>query len=120
MMFLTICGCKSSSDSLKEKFPDLSGNLDIQQFWFSGLGMDHCYLWAVTSDSFPTEEALIESGFEVKENQKGLTSDKHPAWWPDAINLRSMKAYYQNDGTEFRVIWVDQKPNLYYLTWFNT
>ncbi|MGJ3243742.1 MAG: hypothetical protein ACFE0O_12440 [Opitutales bacterium] len=120
LMVLTICGCKSDSNSLQEKFPELSGDFEIKQFWFSGLGMDHCFLWTVTSDSFPNEDVLTQSGFEVRKKQGGLSSEKHPAWWPDGNSLRRMTAYYQNEGNEFRIIWLNRKSKFYYLTWFDT
>lgn len=52
-----VTGCKAGPASFREKFGVDTGSARITQFYFSGFGMDHAYLWVIE----PVDDALIDS-----------------------------------------------------------
>lgn len=119
-----VTGCKTGPASFREKFGVDTGSARITQFYFSGFGMDHAYLWVIE----PVDDALIDSivkasGLTPRANafdtSGGLSSD-FPAWWDaDAIE-RVAEAYFKNAHGQYWRVWVERQSNRIYAQWFDT
>jgi hypothetical protein len=78
-------GCKTGPGSFDDKFGVGLGAARIAQFHFSGLGMDHSYLWVIE----PVDEAVIAAivtAAKLKasrgiQDTGTMQGDSFPAWW---------------------------------------
>ncbi len=119
-----VTGCKTGPASFREKFGVDTGSARITQFYFSGLGMDHAYLWVIE----PGDDALIGSIVKASgltpradafDASGGLSSD-FPAWWDADVIERLAEAYFKNARGQYWRMWVDRQSNRLYAQWFDT
>lgn len=120
---MLVTGCKTAPGSFHEKFGVDPGSARITQFYFSGLGMDHAYLWVIE----PVDDSVIDAVVKASgllprrgmfEGSSGRSSG-YPAWW-DTDGIEQLPEGYFRDGDrQFWRVWIDRRSNRIYAQWFD-
>ena len=100
-------------------------NAKIEKYWFSGLGMDHTYVWKIrfkTKIEFESEMArykTFESNIDGLGVDTGIVSDNLPYWWDDKkLEILDGKRF-RNKTLERKYVFFDKKSMTIYYQWFN-
>jgi hypothetical protein len=116
-------GCKTAPGSFYQKFGVDPGSARITQFYFSGLGMDHAYLWVIE----PVDDTLIDAVVKAaglvprKDLFEGssLISD-FPPWWDSDTIEQLPEGYFRDGDRQFWRVWIDRRSNRIHAQWFDT
>ena len=88
--FLTVlysCNGKEAGASYVNKIGELPKGATISDFWFSGPGMDHCYLWKIDFENADNKTKYItnlkdyESCVDGLGKDTGLGDARFPNWF---------------------------------------
>ncbi len=119
--FLT--GCKTGPGSFSDKFGVGPGDARIAQFHFSGLGMDHSYLWVIEPADDKSIDAIVTAAALVPRKDlsdgSSLMSD-FPAWWDTDALEQLPEGYFRDGDRQFWRVWIDRRSNRIYAQWFDT
>lgn len=122
---ILVGGCKTEKGSFKTKFGSLPASCSIQEYWWSGAGLDHSYIWKLRFVSVEDIDGWIGSlaGYESIKNlhswNAGLISSAFPSWW-DRDHLSTLEGLRKEGDRVGRFIFVDRDVLVVYLQWFDT
>jgi hypothetical protein len=118
-----IAGCKTAPGSFYDQFGVDPGDARITQFYFSGLGMDHAYLWVIE----PIDDKLIDEIVKAaslvprKDPFEGSSlNSEFPAWWDTDAIEQLPEGYFKDGDRKFWRLWIDRRANRIYAQWFDT
>ncbi len=124
------------SRQFEQKFgiSDLPSGVEIEEYEFSGLGMDHHYLWKLVGDSSELQAviSMLKGKYVDKQSSVlclSLTKEQAPNWWPiTEIDDR----LWRTDGSTFDLysvpttgfgvgcLFFKGNANSAYIQWFDT
>jgi hypothetical protein len=119
---------KSSGRMLSEKvgIEPLEHHISIDNYYFSGIGMDHYYLWEISMPNVSSfENRLIKIGLQSGEiNNSGclyLSENSHPDWWNSDDQITKNYKLYLNDKAQggSTCIYISKTKPIAYLMWFD-
>jgi hypothetical protein len=126
---------KSGLNQLNEKLKidTLPGKSELVEFYFSGLGMDHHYLWKITGDKLSNFEIITRIKAEklkptASSGCLSLLKNQAPDWWPvedieDVLwgNDKSKHQLYVKKLQDYgKVCIIDSLvDNTLYIQWFD-
>ncbi len=118
-----IAGCKTAPGSFYDKFGVDPGDDRITQFHFSGLGIDHSYLWVIE----PVDDRLIDeivkaTGLVARKDlfEGASLNGDCPAWWDTDAIEQLPEGYFRDGDRQFWRLWIDRRSNRIYAQWFDT
>ncbi len=119
-----LTGCKTGPGSFHDKFGVGPGEARIAQFHFSGLGMDHSYLWVIE----PADDAAIAAIVAAAKLRASrgiqdtgtVQGDSFPGWWDQHAIEQLPEGYFRDGDRQFWRVWVDRPSNRIYAQWFDT
>lgn len=118
-----VAGCKTGPGSFHDKFGVGTGNARVSQFYFSGLGMDHAYLWVIEPFDDQMIAAIVEAArLRPRQNRSdgASLSSEFPAWWDSEAIEQLPEGYFRNGPRQFWRVWIDRSSNRVYAQWFDT
>jgi len=123
LTWLSGCG-KQAGPTLQTNFAvSVPSSVQVKHFDWSGVGMDHWYLWVIE----PADPAFIQSlvkharltRVQPTQSITGLGST-WPAWWPQSTIDALPEHYYRYSTNVYWHVWVDRANNRIYIQWFDT
>ncbi len=124
LLGLTGCG-KSPSQSYITKFGSIPDGAKISKFWFSGIGMDHSYLWKIEFDSKENYDQFIKSINHLEDSKDesgpdtGLCSHRFPRWWKEE-ELEKMNGKRKRGNNIYHYYFYIDHAHPVYIQWFDT
>jgi hypothetical protein len=115
---LLLTGCGAGRKSLALRFPEIAVPIEVERYSIEGF-VDTCCLWKVTLPDSGWSPSQLR-GFERKGGERGLSSARHPQWWPGEKALAELTAYYHREGEVYRIIWQGVEARVFYIQWFDT
>jgi hypothetical protein len=114
---------KTGQGAFEDKFGVTPTGTNVTQFWWSGFGMDHSYLWILE----PADEASIRAIVGAARlapppddaDVDGPPSAA-PAWWEPDLLERLPERYVRSEQRQYWRLWVDRRSNRIYALWFDT
>lgn len=118
-----VTGCKTGPASFREKFGVDTGSARITQFYFSGFGMDHSYLWVIEPVDEELIKAIVKSAGLVprKDAFEGSSLiSEFPSWWDTEAIEQLPEGYFMDGDRQYWRVWIDRQSNRIYAQWFDT
>jgi hypothetical protein len=115
-------GCKTGPGSFYDKFGVGLGEARSVHFHFSGLGMDHSYLWVIEPTDDKLSESIVRSAGLIprKDVHEGSSlRSNFPSWW-DTEAIEQLPGYFRDGVRQFWRVWIDRRSNRIYAQWFDT
>lgn len=135
VMFLMLYSCvyKNSGVSLQTKLgvSPFTQGITLKNFYFSGFGMDHHYLWEIKFNSKERIDHFLKEAQAVKAKNRAstmcLSLSEAPDWWPLADINAAQWNYHDTDYDLYArktkygyvCIFLDEKQRLAYVQWFD-
>ena len=122
LLFATSCG-KPSAGSFADKFGKIPKGCEIQEFWFSGAGMDHCYLWKIKFEKIDTINSWLQSKKiqEANDCEFRIEENIYPKWWNNSkINPIDYSCYEKIIGNKFVYFYIDEANKIIFAQWHDT
>jgi hypothetical protein len=119
---------KSSERMLAERIgvEPSDRQISIENYYFSGLGMDHYYLWELSISNISSIERIVnKTGLQPGEIHKSgclyLFEDQSPDWWDShEHSAGAFKLFVKNDVKGGNIcMYISKKNPIVYVTWFD-
>lgn len=117
-------GCKTGPGSFRDKFGVDPIDAQVTDFWWSGFGMDHAYLWVLEPADDRFVGAVVRSA-QLAPPRSELETDgpgqgrPTPPWWDSRTIEALPERYVRNGAGQYWRVWVDRRSNRIYAFWYD-